>query len=251
MPKPFPGQSLRRRADSLLVERGFAESRARARAAIEAGGVSADGQPLVRASDLIFPEAEIAYAPAFAEVSRAAAKLKAAPGFAEARLDGLVVLDVGASTGGFTEVCLSRGAARVYAVDVGRGQLHPRLAFDPRVVSMEGVDARRLDPVLVPEPPQVVVCDASFISLAKVLPAALKLAAPGALLFALVKPQFEVGPDRVGKGGVVRDPEAQDKALRDACAFLEASGWRVVASARSPLAGADGNIEFLVSARKS
>ncbi len=106
MPKPFPGQSLRRRADSVLVERGFAESRARARAAIEAGGVSADGQPLVRASDLIFPEAEIAYAPAFAEVSRAAAKLKAAPGFAEARLDGLVVLDVGASTGGFTEVCV-------------------------------------------------------------------------------------------------------------------------------------------------
>ena len=241
----------RQRADTVLAARGFAESRARARAAIEAGGVTADGRRLGRPSDLIHPDAEITFRPAFEEVSRAAGKLKAAPGFAGAPLEGAVVLDVGASTGGFTEVCLARGAARVYAVDVGRGQLHPRLAADPRVTSLEGVDARLLDASLVPEPPQVVVCDASFISLSKVLPAALALAAPGAWLFALVKPQFEVGPERVGKGGVVRDPAAHEQALSDACAFIEAAGWRVTGRASSPVTGSDGNREFLVSARKA
>lgn len=245
-PKPS-----RRRADQLLVDRGFADSRARARAAIEAGGVSADGQTLKRPSDLIAPGADIRFQPAFREVSRAAGKLKAAPGFAEAPLAGAVVLDVGASTGGFTEVCLDRGAARVYAVDVGRGQLHPRLAADSRVINLEGVDARRLEARSVPEPPGVVVCDASFIGLAKVLPAALALAAPGAWLFALVKPQFEVGPERVGKGGVVRDARAREEALAGACTFLEASGWKVTGTAPSPVTGSDGNLEFLVSARKA
>ena len=241
----------RKRADAVLAARGFADSRARARAAIEAGGVTADGRRVNRPSDLIDPDAEITFQPAFAEVSRAAGKLKAAPGFDEARIKGAVVLDVGASTGGFTEVCLNRGAARVYAVDVGRGQLHPRLAADPRVISLEGVDARRLDGGLIPEAPGVVVCDASFISLAKVLPAALDLAAPGAWLFALVKPQFEVGPDRVGKGGVVRDSGAREQALSDAYDFLAASGWTVTGTATSPVQGSDGNIEFLVSARKA
>mgnify|MGYP006287843851 CR=1 FL=1 len=241
---------IRRRADAVLATRGFAESRARARASIEAGGVTADGRVLTRPSDLIDPEAEITFQPAFAEVSRAAGKLKAAPGFAEAPIEGAVVLDVGASTGGFTEVCLNRGAARVYAVDVGRDQLHPRLMSDPRVVSLEGVDARGLDGGSIPEAPKVVVCDASFISLSKVLPAALALAEPGAWLFALVKPQFEVGPERVGKGGVVRDAGARDQALADACRFLSGSGWTVTATATSPVQGSDGNIEFLVSARK-
>jgi 23S rRNA (cytidine1920-2'-O)/16S rRNA (cytidine1409-2'-O)-methyltransferase len=250
MPNPAPGGPVRRRADAVLAERGLASSRARARAAIEAGGVTAGGRPVTRPSDLIDPEAEITFQPAFGEVSRAAGKLKGAPGFSDAPLDGAVVLDVGASTGGFTEVCLNRGAARVYAVDVGRGQLHPRLAADPRVVSLEGVDARRLDADLVPEAPGVVVCDASFIGLAKVLPAALALAAPGAWLFALVKPQFEVGPEKVGKGGVVRDPAARQDALQSACAFLKASGWRVTAHADSTVPGADGNVEFLVTARK-
>jgi len=241
----------RRRADLVLVERGLAESRARARAAIEAGGVTVGGVDVQRPSDLIDPTGEITFRPAFEEVSRAAGKLKAAPGFEDAPLEGTVVLDVGASTGGFTEVCLGRGARRVFAVDVGRGQLHPRLRTDPRVVSLEGLDARRLDAALVTETPDVVVCDASFIGLAKVLPAALDLARPGAWLFALVKPQFEVGPERVGKGGVVRDPAAREAALQSACDFLEASGWRVTGRAPSPVTGADGNLEFLVTARKA
>jgi len=245
------GGGARQRADTVLAARGFAESRARARAAIEAGGVTADGRRILRPSDLVRPDAEITFQPAFEEVSRAAGKLKAAPGFAGAHLEGAVILDIGASTGGFTEVCLDRGAARVYAVDVGRGQLHPRLAADARVINLEATDARRLDAGLVPEPVQFVVCDASFISLAKVLPEALSLAAPGAWLFALVKPQFEVGPDRVGKGGVVRDPAAREAALSDACAFLEASGWRVTGTAPSPVTGSDGNLEFLVSAWKA
>ena len=251
MPNPAPGGPTRRRADAVLAERGLASSRARARAAIEAGGVTADGRQVTRASDLIAAEAEITFRPAFEEVSRAAGKLKAAPGFDGAPLEGAVVLDVGASTGGFTEVCLGRGARRVFAVDVGRGQLHPRLRADPRVVSLEGLDARRLDAALVTETPDVVVCDASFIGLAKVLPAALDLARPGAWLFALVKPQFEVGPERVGKGGVVRDPVAREDALQSACDFLEASGWRVTGRAPSPVTGADGNLEFLVTARKA
>lgn len=251
MAKEAPAQPIRRRADAVLAGRGFTESRARARAAIEAGGVTADGRLLVRASDLIDPDADIVFRPAFEEVSRAAGKLKAAPGFDAAPLQGAMVLDVGASTGGFTEVCLGRGAARVYAVDVGRGQLHPRLAADARVVSLEGVDARKLDAGLIPDAPQVVVCDASFISLSKVLPAALALAAPGAWLFALVKPQFEVGPERVGKGGLVRDPAAREEALQAACRFLEAAGWRVTGKAPSPVTGSDGNVEFLVSARKA
>lgn len=242
---------IRRRADLVLVERGLSESRARARAAIEAGGVTVGGVEVRRASELIDPAADITFRPAFEEVSRAAGKLKAAPGFDGAPLEGAVVLDVGASTGGFTEVCLGRGARRVYAVDVGRDQLHPRLRVDPRVVSLEGLDARRLDSDLVPEPPDVVVCDASFISLSKVLPAALDLARPGAWLFALVKPQFEVGPERVGKGGVVRDAGAREAALAGACAYLEASGWNVTGHAPSPVTGADGNLEFLVSARKA
>ena len=159
------------------------------------------------------------------------------------------MLDVGASTGGFTEVCLARGAARVWAVDVGRGQLHPRLAADPRVTSLEGVDVRALDRSLIPEPPGLVVCDVSFIGLAKALPAALALAAPGAALVLLVKPQFEVGPDRVGKGGVVKDPTARAAALAAVRTFLEGEGWCVQASAESPVAGGDGNVEFLLWAQ--
>lgn len=160
------------------------------------------------------------------------------------------VLDVGASTGGFTEVCLARGAARVYAVDVGRGQLHPRLASDPRVVSLEATDARDLTPALVPEPPGLIVTDVSFISLAKALPAALGLAAPGADLVALVKPQFEVGRGRVGKGGIVTDPEARAAALADVERFLAEAGWAVQATTDSPIAGGDGNREYLLWARR-
>jgi 23S rRNA (cytidine1920-2'-O)/16S rRNA (cytidine1409-2'-O)-methyltransferase len=161
-----------------------------------------------------------------------------------------VVLDVGASTGGFTEVCLVRGAARVYAVDVGRGQLHPRLGGDPRVVSLEGVDARTLTPALVPDPPQLIVTDVSFIGLEKALPAPLELAAEDADLVALVKPQFEVGPERVGKGGLVKDEAAREDALAGVVRFLENAGWAVQATADSPIVGGDGNREFLLWARK-
>ncbi|MFC3080324.1 TlyA family RNA methyltransferase [Phenylobacterium terrae] len=240
----------KRRADVLLVERGLFESRAKARAAIEAGRVFADGRPVARASDLIAIEAQIAAEAAHPWVGRGALKLVHALDLWPIAVGGRVVLDVGASTGGFTEVCLARGAARVYAVDVGQGQLHPRLAADPRVVSLEGVDARRLDAALVPEAPELVVCDASFIGLSKVLPVPLSLAAPGADLVALVKPQFEAGPGAVGKGGLVKDPAVRAAALEAAKQFFESSGWRVRGEAESPIAGGEGNLEFLVWARK-
>ena len=238
------------RADVLLVSRGLFDSRAKARAAIEAGGVSADGRPVAKASDLLEETCDLQAVAAHPYVGRGALKLVHALDLWPVPVAGRVVLDVGASTGGFTEVCLLRGADRVYAVDVGRGQLHPSLAADARVVSLEGTDARELTADLIPESPDLVVCDASFISLAKVLPAALALARPGADLVALVKPQFEVGPKAVGKGGLVKDPSDRARALMDAKAFLAAEGWDVMAEAESPITGGDGNLEYLVHATK-
>jgi 23S rRNA (cytidine1920-2'-O)/16S rRNA (cytidine1409-2'-O)-methyltransferase len=234
------------RVDVLLVERGLFASRAKARAAIEAGGVTADGRPVAKASEAIDDAAELVAAPAHPWVGRGALKLAHALVTWPVRVEGRVVLDVGASTGGFTEVALAQGAARVYAVDVGRGQLHPRLAADPRVVSLEGRDARSLTTAEIPEPPGLIVTDVSFIGLAKALPAALALAAPDAELVALVKPQFELGPERVGKGGLVKDHAAQADAVAGVRAFLEAAGWRVRAVADSPIAGGDGNREVLL-----
>lgn len=241
----------RKRADVLLVERGLFESRAKARAAIEAGGVTAAGQVVAKASELVDEASDIVALPAHPWVGRGALKLVHALDLWPVAVAGKVVLDVGASTGGFTEVCLSRGAARVYAVDVGRGQLHPRLADDPRVVSLEGLDARSLTSAHLPEPPGLIVTDVSFIGLAKALPAALGLAAPDADLIALVKPQFEVGPERVGKGGLVKDEAARADAVDSVEAFLEDSGWTVRATADSPIAGGDGNRETLLWARRS
>jgi 23S rRNA (cytidine1920-2'-O)/16S rRNA (cytidine1409-2'-O)-methyltransferase len=240
----------RKRADLLLVERGLFESRAKARAAIEAGGVTADGRLVAKPSELVDETSAIVAAAAHPWVGRGALKLVHALDTWPIAVEGRVVLDVGASTGGFTEVALGRGAARVYAVDVGRGQLHPRLAADPRVVSLEGLDARSLTSELIPQAPGLIVTDVSFIGLAKALPAALALAAPDADLVALVKPQFEVGPERVGKGGIVKDPAAQATALADVRQFLETCGWRVRATAESPIAGGDGNLEWLVWANK-
>lgn len=237
---------MRRRADLVLVARGLAESRAKARAAIEAGGVVADGRPVARASDLIEDSAELSAEPAYRWVGRGALKLVHALALWPVAVEGRTVLDVGASTGGFTEVCLSRGAARVYSVDVGRGQLHPRVAGDPRVVSLEATDARALTSALIPEPPDLIVCDVSFIGLAKALPAALGLARDGAELVVLVKPQFEVGPGGVGKGGVVKDAATRERALAEAAAFLEGAGWTVRGTAESPIAGGDGNGEWLL-----
>ena len=240
----------RKRADILLVERGFFESRAKARAAIEAGGVTAGGRLVAKASETVEEDAEILAAPAHPWVGRGALKLVHALDAWPIAIGGRVALDVGASTGGFTEVCLARGAARVYAIDVGRGQLHPRLAADPRVVSLEATDARALTPALIPQAPQLVVSDVSFISLEKALPAALALAAAGADLVALVKPQFEVGPERVGKGGLVKDEAARAEAVEGVMSFLEASAWPVQATTDSPIEGGDGNREFLLWAKK-
>lgn len=182
-------------------------------------------------------------------VGRGALKLVHALDLWPVAVAGRVVLDVGASTGGFTEVCLARGAARVYAVDVGRGQLHPRLAADARVLSLEATDARDLTAALIPEAPGLIVTDVSFIALEKALPNALALAGPGADLVALVKPQFEAGREHVGKGGIVTDPAARLAALETVKAFLAAWGWTVRATTDSPIEGGDGNREFLLWAR--
>jgi 23S rRNA (cytidine1920-2'-O)/16S rRNA (cytidine1409-2'-O)-methyltransferase len=238
------------RADLLLVARGLFESRAKARAAIEAGGVTADGRPVLKAAELLADDAVVEAAPAHPWVGRGALKLEHALVTWLIAVEGRVVLDVGVSTGGFTEVCLAAGAHRVYAVDVGRGQIHPSLADDPRVAILEGLDARNLTPAEIPQPPQLIVCDVSFIGLAKALPAALALAAPAAELVALVKPQFEVGPERVGKGGLVKDEAARGEALERVKAFLEDLGWNVRATLDSPIEGGDGNREYLLWAQK-
>jgi 23S rRNA (cytidine1920-2'-O)/16S rRNA (cytidine1409-2'-O)-methyltransferase len=165
--------------------------------------------------------------------------------------EGAVALDVGASTGGFTDVLLTRGAARVYAVDVGYGQLAQRLRDDARVIVFERTNARHLSAELIPEPLDLVVCDASFIGLRTVLPAALALVRPGGLLVALIKPQFEVGPDRVGKGGIVRDATARAEACEAVSTWLaDELGWEMIGLTESPITGAQGNVEFLIAARR-
>ena len=164
---------------------------------------------------------------------------------------GAIGLDVGSSTGGFTDVLLSRGAPKVYAVDVGTNQLAWKLRQDPRVVVHEQTNARFLTTEHVPEPVDIVVCDASFISLAKVLDAPLKLARPGAKLVALVKPQFEAGREEVGKGGVVRDPSVHERVCTQAKDWVEGQGWTVLGVVESPITGPEGNVEFLLGAKKN
>ena len=235
-----------------MVSRGLVESRSRAKAAIEAGGVTVDGAPARAASQGVGEDAVIAVVEAHGWVGRAALKLDHALALWPVAVEGRVVLDVGASTGGFTEVCLVRGARRVFAVDVGQGQLHPRVADDMRVVNLEKTDARSLDVDLISETPGLIVCDASFIGLAKVLPAALKLAGPAADLIALVKPQFEMdNRSEVGRGGVVKDAEARMAAVLRVSNWLEGMGWTVQATAESPIVGGDGNVEHLVWAKKA
>lgn len=238
------------RADRYLVHHGFFDTRARAQAAIAAGRVRVDGAVLDKPSRTIPDGAAVEAEAAHPWVSRAALKLIAGLDASHADPAGAFCLDVGASTGGFTEVLLARGARHVMAVDVGRDQLHPRLRGHPRVTSLEGLDARALTPGCLPEGPALIVCDASFISLAKVLPAALALAAPGADLIALFKPQFEVGRAHVGKGGVVRDGDAAARAQAEVRAFLDASGWDVLGEWPSPVAGSGGNRETLIHARQ-
>ena len=238
------------RADQLLVARGLFDTRARARAAIEAGRVKADGRVVAKPSEQIADDAEIEAEPAHRWVGRGALKLDHALTVWPVAVQGRVVLDVGASTGGFTEVCLDRGAAKVFSVDVGFGQMHDRVAADARVANLERTDARDLTPDLIPQPPSLIVCDASFISLSKVLSAALDLAAPDADLITLVKPQFEGdGPRSVGKKGVVKDPVAHAAAVDRVRDWLEAMGWSVRAVTESPITGGDGNVEFLLWAK--
>jgi 23S rRNA (cytidine1920-2'-O)/16S rRNA (cytidine1409-2'-O)-methyltransferase len=238
------------RADQLLVERGLAPTRAKAQAVILAGQLFAGGARIDKAGSLLPRDTalELRGAP-HPWVSRGGVKL--AQGLAHFGITaaGAVALDVGASTGGFTDVLLQGGAARVYAVDVGRGQLDWKLRGDPRVVVLERTNARRLTGAEIPEPIDLVVCDASFIGLETVLPAALALARPGARLVALIKPQFEVGKGRVGKGGVVRDPALHEEVCTRIERWLaETMGWRVLGLTDSPLQGADGNREFLIAA---
>lgn len=238
------------RADQLLVAIGLFDSRARARAAIEAGQVTANGALVAKPSELLAEDAVIAAEAAHRFVGRAALKLDHALRLWPVPVEGRTALDLGASTGGFSQVLLERGAAHVFAVDVGRGQMHPKIAADPRVANLEQTDARDLTPALIPESPQLIVCDASFIGLAKVLPAALALATPAADLVALVKPQFEMNRRAdVGRGGVVRDEAARQAALDRVQAWLEGQGWSVQATANSPIVGGDGNREYLLWAK--
>jgi 23S rRNA (cytidine1920-2'-O)/16S rRNA (cytidine1409-2'-O)-methyltransferase len=233
------------RADRLLVERGLFESRAKAQAAIAAGLVKAGGAQVRKASDEIATDADIDARAAYPYVSRGGVKLGAALDAFGFDPNGRMCLDVGASTGGFTQVLIERGAARVTAVDVGRAQLHTALRGRPEIVSLEETDIRQLAPL---DPaPDLIVIDVSFISLKQVLPAALKLAATPAQLVALIKPQFEAGRERVKKG-IVRDPAVHAAVCDDITAFVASLGWRVVGVMPSPIAGGDGNAEFLLGA---
>ncbi|MBI5163517.1 MAG: TlyA family RNA methyltransferase [Magnetospirillum sp.] len=244
--------SARKRVDQLLVERGLVESRARAQALVMAGLVSSDGKRIDKPGTALPDEAPLELkGQDHPWVSRGGLKLVAAlDGFG---LDpcGAVCVDVGASTGGFTDVLLSRGAAKVYAVDVGHGQLAWKLRTDPRVVVMERTNARFLTAERIAEPIDLVVCDASFIGLRTVLPAALALVRPGGALAALIKPQFEVGKGRVGKGGVVREPELHQEVCDTIAAWLaDLPGWSVAGICDSPIKGPEGNKEFLVVGRR-
>lgn len=240
----------RKRADILLVEKGLFDSRAKARAAIEAGGVSADGKVVAKASETLDEGAAIVAEAAHPWVGRGALKLVRALELWPIVVEGVLAADIGASTGGFTEVLLSRGAARVLAVDVGRDQLHPRLKADPRVVDLSPLDARALTADHAPGGVDLVVTDVSFIALEKALPAALALARPGGDLLALVKPQFEAGREHVGKGGLVKDPAVIAACVERVGAFLEASGWTVRDQADSPITGGEGQVEKLLWAQK-
>jgi 23S rRNA (cytidine1920-2'-O)/16S rRNA (cytidine1409-2'-O)-methyltransferase len=239
------------RADQLLVARGLAESRTRAQALILAGNVFVGDRRVAKAGDLLSDDAELnVKGRDHPWVSRGGIKLDHGLTHFGFDVRGGVALDVGSSTGGFTDVLLSRGAAKVYAVDVGTNQLAWKLRSDPRVVVHEQTNARDLSSEIIPEPVGIIVCDASFISLTKVLDRALDLAEPGARLVALVKPQFEAGRQEVGKGGVVRDAAVHERVCEEAADWVRSKGWRVLGVERSPITGPEGNVEFLLGAIK-
>lgn len=254
MPSVPPQPEPRERLDKAMAARGLVTSRARAQDLIRRGLVQVAGETvtapsrLVRASEAIAIPQQPAGQPL---VSRGGEKLAAALAHFGFSAEAKTALDVGASTGGFTQVLLAAGARRVYAIDVGHGQLHEDIASDPRVVHREGLDARHINAAHVPEPVAAIVADVSFISLTKVLPAALARADARCWLIGLIKPQFEVGRAHVGKGGIVRDAEARQRAVDDVTAFVAAQpGWRVAGVIASPIAGGSGNLEFLLGATK-
>ena len=240
------------RADQLLVGRGLAESRTRAQALIMAGAVFSGERKLAKAGDMLAEDAPLEVrGKDHPWVSRGGIKLDHGLTHFGFDVTGAVALDVGSSTGGFTDVLLSRGAAKVYAVDVGTNQLAWKLRQDPRVVVHEQTNARQLDARIIPEPVDIIVCDASFIGLAKVLEAPLKLAKRSGKLVALIKPQFEAGREEVGKGGVVREAAILARVVAEATPWVEAEGWTVVGLTPSPITGPEGNVEFLLGAEKS
>jgi len=238
------------RLDQLLVDSGLAATRSRAADLVRRGAVRVEGAKTQKPGTLVRRDA-VLVVDRFASpyVSRGGLKLAAALDAFGFSPEGMVALDLGASTGGFTDVLLTRGAAKVYAVDVGRDQLDEKLRANPRVVTLEATDARSLDASLVKEKVGVIVADVSFISLTWVLPAAFKLAESDGWLVALVKPQFEAGRDAVGKGGIVRDPLKRKEAVAKIRNFIEQAGWTVGGEIVSPIRGGSGNEEFLIGAR--
>lgn len=244
-----PAQPRRQRLDLALLARGLVPSRARARDLIVRGEVSVNGAVATKPAMPVDEDARLTLENGPSNyVSRGSLKLRAAMARFHFDVKARVALDVGASTGGFTEVLLEHGAHHVYAVENGTGQLHARLLEDPRVTSLERTDARTLDPTIIPEPVAAIVADVSFISLTKVLPAALSLATPGAWIIALVKPQFEGEPDTIPRDGIVKSDAARAAALQRIADFLSTAGWHVTGSLPSPIHGGDGNIEFLIGA---
>lgn len=239
----------RQRADRLLVERGLFESRARAQAAIDAGLVTADGKPVRQSSNLISPTAALQAVAAHPWASRGGVKLAGALEHYPIAVQNHFCLDVGASTGGFTDVLLARGAKMVYAVDVGHDQLHASLRTHPGVRSIEGTDIRRLTSDDFPDRPDVVVIDASFISLKHILPSALAIAAAPTHLLALIKPQFEA-ERRHSKKGIIRDAAVHDAVCQNIADFVQSLGCHDIQVFPSPIAGGDGNLEFFIGARR-
>ena len=239
----------RKRADVLLVERGLFESRARAQAAIEAGLVTAKARQVLKASENIPTDAVLQAQPAHPFVSRGGVKLSGALERYPIDIEDHVCLDVGASTGGFTEVLLANGASLVFSIDVGKGQLHPSLRGHPRIVSMEETDIRNFEGKRLPQRPDIVVIDVSFISLKAVLPVALSLAAAPMHLLALIKPQFEA-ERKHSRRGIIRDAEVHRQVCEDIAAFAASLGCGNIEVFPSPIAGGDGNLEFFLGARR-
>lgn len=244
---------MRERLDKALMRRGLFDSRARAVTAILGGRVSVDGRLVTQPAHRITGASAIEISPCDSAryVSRGALKLMAALDHFECDPSGQIALDLGASTGGFTEILIERGARQVFAVDVGHGQLHDRLRGHQRVINLERTHAKDLTPAIITDAPGIITCDLSFISLKKALPSALALARPGATLIALIKPQFELGPAAIGKGGIVNaGPDALQALCQDIGHWLATRGWSPRGIIDSPIKGGDGNKEFLIAAQK-